>query len=34
MLPGCVPFPAEVAGRYRQEGYWAGGPGRAAPARP
>src|SRR2546421_11410660 len=24
MLPGCVPFPAEFARRYRQEGYWPG----------
>jgi 2,3-dihydroxybenzoate-AMP ligase len=23
-LPGCVPFPAEVAERYRQAGYWRG----------
>ncbi len=24
MLPGCVPFPAESAERYRREGYWRG----------
>jgi 2,3-dihydroxybenzoate-AMP ligase len=24
MLPGCVPFPAEYAERYRREGYWRG----------
>ena len=24
MLPGCVPFPAEFAERYRREGYWRG----------
>ncbi|MEA2532835.1 MAG: 2,3-dihydroxybenzoate---[aryl-carrier protein] ligase [Actinomycetota bacterium] len=24
MLRGCVPFPAEVARRYRREGYWRG----------
>ncbi|HEV7863925.1 MAG TPA: AMP-binding protein, partial [Acidimicrobiia bacterium] len=24
MLPGCVPFPAEVAERYRRDGYWRG----------
>ena len=23
-LPGCVPFPAEFAERYRREGYWRG----------
>ena len=24
MLPGCVPFPDDVAERYRQAGYWRG----------
>ncbi|BBB02303.1 putative 2-hydroxypicolinate ligase [Actinacidiphila reveromycinica] len=26
MLPGCVPWPAEEADRYRREGYWKGEP--------
>src|SRR5437764_4580085 len=24
MLPGCIPFPPEVAERYRRDGYWRG----------
>lgn len=24
MIDGCVPWPAEVAARYREDGYWAG----------